>query len=127
MDNPINDTVFDSRDLIAYMEELQQELEEELEDTLETQEEIEPSQQEHFEKVQAFAKELEGYSDFHHGEAIICEEYFTTYTKELVSACGYLPQELPWWIVVDWDRTAEHVKMDYISVSYEGKDYFMRA
>jgi hypothetical protein len=128
MENPINETLFDSRDLIAYLRALQEEIEQDLEDNIdELVDKPSEEQQDHYEQVKTFVEELEGYSDFHHGEAIICEDYFTTYTRELIKDCGYIKDDFPWWIAVDWDKTAENIKVDYISVSYQEKDYYMRA
>ena len=71
--------------------------------------------------------ECEGYSDWSYGETLIREDYFTEYTQDTLADCGYIPKDLPSWIVIDWEETAENVKIDYMEVSFMGETYCMRA
>lgn len=148
MNNPINLTVFDSRDLIEYKEELEQGLIDSYNDFIKETHNGEKEEayciddldmdlvrqyfQEDYEdyvNVRDFCEELEGYGDFQHGETIIHEDYFTEYCEELCEDIGHVSRDLPWYIAnhIDWDGVASEIKQDYIEVEFEGSSYFMRA
>lgn len=62
---------------------------------------------------------------------LINSEYFTEYAKELVEDCGYISRgdkekELPWWISIDWDDTANNIKVDYTTIDIEDETYYYR-
>lgn len=149
MDNPI-DQLFDSRDLIEYLEYLETELLDLFNDSHEYhgtglsnfskilesdkkryrlfREEYSDEIQ-HYLEIKDFHDELAEYSiDFEHGETIIREDYFTNYCEDFVKDCGYLPNELPSFIEnnIDWDGVAEDLAWDYTTVSYNGNDYYIR-
>lgn len=35
------------------------------------------------------------------------------FVQELLESTGDIPRDLPWYIVIDWTRTSQHVMMDY--------------
>jgi hypothetical protein len=45
---------------------------------------------------------------------------------EVIEDCGYIPKDLPGWIVLDMDATAENVKADYTAVDFDGVTYWVR-
>lgn len=57
---------------------------------------------------------------------LINEDYFTEYTKELVTECGYLSRDFPGWIAIDWDGTAEKLRPDYTSINIDDHVYWTR-
>ena len=57
---------------------------------------------------------------------LINSSYFTEYTRELLEDCGYIPNDFPSWIAIDWDKTAEAVKIDYVLVTIGDNDYWYR-
>ena len=59
---------------------------------------------------------------------LIREDYFEDYCEELVSDIGGLPREIPSYIVIDWSKTAENLKVDftYFSVDFDGETYWTR-
>lgn len=77
--------------------------------------------------LKAFAEQLEGYGDWHHGETLIRESYFVEYCQELVSDIGDMPREIPSYIVIDWEATASNLKVDYTESELDGVTYYMRA
>lgn len=159
MKNPINNTVFDSRDLIEYKEYLESEIVESwneyreyANDMVDEDDRLEEAYDiddvniddvdfrkyeingisvsydiEEYEKLMPFYKELEGYGDFDYGEAIIHEDEWEDYVIEMLEDTGYIPKDFPTWIEIDWDKTAENVRRDYMTATYEGTDYYMRA
>lgn len=71
--------------------------------------------------------ELEKYiTDFQYGETLIHESYFTEYCEELCKDFGYISKDFPLWIEIDWDSTAENIKIDYSECTYQGETYYAR-
>ncbi len=58
--------------------------------------------------------------------SLIRDSYFTEAMKELVSDIGDLPREVPAYLVIDWEATANNLQTDYSSVDYEGVTYWYR-
>ena len=47
-------------------------------------------------------------------------------SSEYIEYCGYISDDFPSWIEIDWEATAENVKQDYSELEYEGGTYFYR-
>ena len=147
MNNPICNTVFDTRDLIEYIEELDAELltlwkeycEENHQDEIECGMidvgEIDFSFGD-FElyyddvinkakSIKEFAEDLECLTDYPYGETIIHEDFINEYFEELCVDIGDL-SEMAHYIVVDWDATASNLLVDYTSFEYNGETYYAR-
>lgn len=58
--------------------------------------------------------------------SLIHENYFMEYCQEMLEDCGDLPKDLPSYIVIDWERTAENLRHDYTSIDYDGETYYVR-
>lgn len=69
--------------------------------------------------------EFEGYADWEYGETVISAKYFTDYAIEMLKDCGDLPANIPWYIEIDEEATAENIKADYSScdTTYGGTYY----
>jgi hypothetical protein len=77
--------------------------------------------------LQALASEAEDYApDWQHGATLVRESYWPTYAKQLVEDTGELPKDLPDWIVIDWEATADNLRVDYTEVEFDGVTYFVR-
>ena len=149
MNNPINNSVFDTRDLIKYKEFLESilvdiwndyllEIEDgdgtaEIEDISEVDFNLEGFANRfaddvgEYKSIEAFCNDLDGSPDFIYGESVIHENYFTEYCEDLLKDCGYIPQDFPSWIELDFEATADNMKVDYMSATYEGDTYYIRA
>lgn len=57
---------------------------------------------------------------------LVRDDYFVDYAQDLVVDCGYIPADLPSWIAIDWDKTAEAVQEDYTLVTIGSEDYWYR-
>jgi hypothetical protein len=64
--------------------------------------------------------------DWEHGATLINESYFTDYCQELVSDIGDLPKDIPGYLVIDWEATANNLRADYTSVEWEGTTFYVR-
>lgn len=76
-------------------------------------------------------KELEddakGYaSDWESGETLIRDSYWVEYCEELCKDIGDLPKEIPSYIEIDWEKTAENIKQDYTELNWDGVAYYIR-
>ena len=155
MNNPINNSVFDTRDLIEYLDFLVSELVDkwndlsgedfkayDINDILGTGgyefventkelfaqwEEDNSDEIEEFKAISMFCEYLSSSPDYTYGESVIHEDYFTEYTEDLLKDCGYIPADLPEWIVLDFEATAENVKVDYSQYQYMGDTYYIRS
>ena len=124
----MNQDLFDSRDVIERIEELEA-LEAAALDDDATQDDVDEWTREldaELFALREFAEDASNASDWSYGETFIHESYFTEYTKELVSDCGYIPADLPDWIKIDWEETAENVMEDYTEYELDGNTYYAR-
>ena len=110
------DDVIDSRDIIERIEELT--------DTLEL---LDAEEKEELETLVALQNEAEGYSsDWKYGETLIRESYWEQYVQELCEDNGDIPKDLPSYIEIDWEVTANNIKTDYTEVDFDGITYYIR-
>ena len=65
-------------------------------------------------------------TDWQYGVGLIREDCFIEYCQEEVEDCGYIPRDLPWWIAVDWKKTAHNMRADYTPVDVAGHTYLFR-
>jgi len=79
------------------------------------------------EVLKALAEEAEGEtSGWSDGVTLINEDYFTEYAQDLVRDIGYLPSNLPGYIVIDWGATADNLKEDYSTVDFDRETYYIQ-
>lgn len=76
--------------------------------------------------LEALQDEAEGYCDWAHGETLIREDAFEDYAKELLEDIGALPKDIPDYIVIDWEATADNLAVDYIEVNFDDTAYLVR-
>lgn len=51
---------------------------------------------------------------------------FAPYVRELLEDCGTIPKDLPAWVHIDWEATANEVMVDYSSITIDGDEYLYR-
>lgn len=77
--------------------------------------------------LKAFAEEAEEYAeDWQYGATLIRESYFVEYCEDLCKDIGDLPKDIPHYIEIDWEKTAENIKADYTEVEFDGVVYLVR-
>lgn len=119
------DDVIDSRDVIDRIDELKDERDDLEGDAITKFDESDDGQE--LKVLQALAEEASGYAaDWEHGETLIRESYFVKYCQDLLDDLGELPKDLPSYIAIDWDETADNLKVDYTEVDFEGVTYLIR-
>lgn len=104
--------VIDSRDIIERIKYL--------EDTEDEDEQAE------LKALEALAEEAGQYSEWAYGLVLIRESYWIEYVQELLEDIGDLPKDFPWYIVIDWEETANNIKADYTTVDFDGVEYLYR-
>lgn len=59
-----------------------------------------------------------------HADYIVAADHWVTYVEELLKDCGDLPSNLPWYIEIDWEATANNIKQDYDTVEIDGEEWY---
>jgi len=134
------DDVIDSRDIIERIEELEsirEDLKSEIDDTnaeiVEARKALkefdESDDGEELTILKKLEEEASGSPDWIYGKTLIRDSYFAEYSEELCKDIGDIPKELPWYIAnnIDWDGVARAIKADYMSVEFDGVEYWIRA
>ena len=124
------DDFFDSREVIERIEELESYLENandtELSDA-EREEALDEFDREEYDALIELRDDAEGnIADWEYGETFNSENPFTYYMMGLLSDTGYLPADLPGWIVIDEEETASNMKEDYTGFEFRGTTYYAR-
>ena len=116
--------VTDSRDIIARIERVESDLEQarvDGDDTADLEAELKA--------LEAFADEASEYApDWHYGETIIHEDYFTQYAQELSDELSLGDGAMAQWPFthIDWEAAADALKADYSEVEFNGVTYYIR-
>ena len=120
------DDVIDSRDIIERIEELESELAAFVEETEGALSENFPDIDE-LKSLRALANDASQYSsDWEYGEPLIRYSYWEVYVQEMLEDCGDIPKDIPWYIAIDWETTADNIAQDYSIVEFNGVDYYIR-
>ena len=136
------DKVIDSRDVIARFKELDDERDplvselQEAEDSGDDKREAEASEAleqwdddngEEYNTLKELIKDCEGYGDWECGTALIHRSHWVDYCRELTEDIDGIPKDLPSYIVIDWEATADNIEADYSVVDFGDEDYLIRA
>ena len=58
---------------------------------------------------------------------LIADSYFEDYAYQLAEDIGAIEDTSSWPAsCIDWKKAAEHLQMDYQSVTFEGREYWIR-
>jgi hypothetical protein len=87
---------------------------------------LDEEEKEELEKLESLRDEAKPYCpDWHHGATLIHEDHFAEYCEELVQDIGDLPRKIPDYLVIDWEATAENLRVDYTAVDFDGETYYV--
>lgn len=74
-----------------------------------------------------FVDEFEDYApDWSYGATLISEEYFVQYCCDMLADIGAIPKDLPDYVVIDWESTADNLKVDYTTATVQGTTWSVR-
>lgn len=83
--------------------------------------------------LKLLALEADCAPDWIYGAQLINYDYFEEYIKGLINDCYGTPREVesgewPWrHMVMDWSAAAEEAKRDYMTVEFNGTDFYIQA
>lgn len=103
-----------------------------LDATTETLAEFDRDDGEEFRLLGALLENLKGYGGDEQWRGdwypitLIAEAYFTEYCRDLVSDIGGLPRDIPGYLVIDWEATADNLRTDYASVDFGRSSFLYR-
>jgi hypothetical protein len=113
--NLYGDVRIDSRDLIERMEDLQE---------ASRHRDLQPDEWAELWELEEIDSEGRIYSsDWRDGATLILDEYFTEFVQAEVEEFGF---QIPTWVVVDWEATAENVQVDYTPITIGDYTYWVR-
>ena len=135
--------ILDSRDLITKRDNMKEEIYDsfieefpQYEDMTESYEDIRFEEEEliswleywqqdkeHIEEIDELETDIDGFGS---GVSLIDEDCFVDFIQEDLESIGEVPKNLPCYIVVDWDATADNLKDSYQEISYQGNTYLVR-
>ena len=131
--------IIDSRDIVEELARLQDEydnLKLYLDDAVESGdfdaeqdalEEWNDDNEEYFKELKDLNEEGENYSsEWSDGATLINKDYFEEYCEDLVKDIGDLPKDIPHYIVIDWEATADNIRNDYSEISFGNETYLVR-
>lgn len=129
-----DDDVIDSRAIIERVEELESERQEikDRDRPLEHEEIMKELAEwdEDWSRLLAIYKKLcedcKDIPDWEYGATLVRHSYWIDYCKEMIDDTGDIPANLPSFIVIDWEATAENLKSDYTTVNFDGVNYYVR-
>lgn len=75
--------------------------------------------------LQKFENDYDHVTDWQYGADFIAEEYFTEYVKDMLNDCGTIPRDLPDYVAIDWEKTADNLKCDYVDAEFNGVTYYV--
>jgi hypothetical protein len=125
-----NESVLDSRDIIARIEHLKEEFTVDLDDSSD----VDRMSNFDFEEIKELAQllalqaEAEGYApDWQHGCTLVHEDHFTEYAQEMAYDIGAISKDATWPAChIDWEAAAEALKVDYTEVEFGTQTYLVR-
>ena len=80
------------------------------------------------EELEALKDEISNNSSegFDYGIQLIHENDIDDYFHEMLIDCGYIPKDMPSWIVIDWQATYNNMKQDYSEIELNGNTFYVR-
>lgn len=114
------ESIIDSRDVIDRIAELETDKELALEDGQDFDD------QEELDALIELREQCEECGEWEDGATLIAWEYWENYVEELLTDIGDIPRNIPDYLVIDWQATAENIAADYMIVSFDGGSYYIR-
>lgn len=134
--------VIDLRDIIARVEELEDELQSEYQAYSESEDDPmeyddweyggDSEEIQEYKELKKILDELKGCGGDEEWRGdwypitLIADRYWIDYVEDLVSEIGDLPRDLPSYLVIDWEATANIIQQDYSNLTIGDEDYWYR-
>ena len=135
-----SEDVMDSRDVMERLDELEMERQDlvdavqsagEAEDFESSKVSLELWDDDHGDELKtlkSLAEEGENLTrEWRDGATLIRESYWVEYVEDLCKDIGDMPREIPHYIVIDWESTADNIAVDYSTLDFDGVTYYIRS
>jgi hypothetical protein len=119
--NVFDDNVVSSLDIIARIEELKEQGDLDENDFYHLNED----EKAELAALQKFESKYDFVTEWQYGAEFIAEHYFTEYVKDMLNDCGTIPRDLPDYVAIDWEETADNLKCDYTDAEFNGVNYYV--
>lgn len=130
------DSILDSRDVINRIKDLEDEREI-LQDAIDECPDDEDCKQDlvdwndvegdELAILKILAEEAEYSPDWHYGETLIRDSYFTEYAQQFAEDIGAIEDNTQWpCTCIDWELAASELQVDYMRVDFDGVDYWIK-
>jgi hypothetical protein len=83
-------------------------------------------------KLEALLADLKGYGGDEQWRGdwypvtLISDDAFVDYCQESLEDWGVISKELPSFVEIDWEKTADNMRVDYGTVDFDGVEYLYR-
>ena len=83
-------------------------------------------------KINAILDDLGGYGDDEQWRgkgyplSLIRDSYFVEAMQDFVQDIGDWPRDIPAYMEIDWEKTADNLRVDYSNIEIDGTDYWYR-
>lgn len=78
--------------------------------------------------LRALRDQAEDCGDWDHGEALIHEDHFQDYARDMAADLGYVHDDRHWpYTCIDWEQAANDLRHDYTAVEFDGDTYYIRS
>lgn len=111
--------VIDSRDIIERIEELEANSDEEGDG-------LDNDEREELALLNEFKDTFEQYGEWEDGAQLISANYWIEYVQEMLEDTGEIPRDLPHYIAIDWEKTADNISYDYSIDDVGGESWYVR-
>lgn len=90
---------------------------------------LEPEEKKELLELECFKYECKrnGCGEWNHGETLVRYSYFSQYVQDMLEDCGTVPSDMPWYVSIDWDKTADNIRSDYSVAEFDGVEYLFRS
>lgn len=68
-----------------------------------------------------------GEAEWLHGAELINDNYFIRYIQQMLEDDGILCRDLPWYVAVDWEETADNRQADYSEINMGAASFWVRS
>lgn len=122
----------DIRDVIARYEDLETERDAVADSDEARSDWLESEDGEELQNIEALLDELRGnggdeqWRGDWYPVTLIADSYFVEAMQDLVQDIGDLPKDIPGYLAIDWEATADNLRADYSRVEYLGTTYWYR-
>lgn len=109
--------IIDSRDIIARITDLETD-----------ENNLDEYDKEELTNLRTLVEDASSSSDWQYGETLIRDSHFEEYAREFAQETGAINFNIQWpYTCINWGQATRELQMDYMSVDFDGIEYWIRA